>query len=123
MRLLAIGAVLLTVFVGQLTYYREGLMEEVYRNRLAWGHVEPCPRCIGQIAVLDRAHLGKHAYLTVNGATTGPYLVVDVAAEKDRERLRARGLVAEVDHATARRFGMLGGPLEGVRVFVMSDYR
>ena len=120
MRLLT---VFLALYVGSLTYYSEGLMQQVYQNRLAWGHVEPCARCVGQIALLDAEHLGKHAYLTIDGATSGPYLVVDVAADKDRERLRARGLVAEVDHATATRLGMLGGPLYGVTVFAMESHR
>jgi hypothetical protein len=120
MRLLAI---ILALYVGSLTYYAEGLMQEVYANRLAWGHVEPCAECVGQIALLDREHVGRHAYLTIDGETSGPYLVVDCAADKDRERLRARGLVGEVDHATAARLGMLGGPLEDVTVFAMESHR
>ena len=38
-------------------------MERVYTNRLSWNHVEPCEECIGMIAVLDREHIGKRAWL------------------------------------------------------------
>jgi hypothetical protein len=74
--------------------------------------------------MLDRERVGQHAYITTpDGEITGPYLVVDCAADKDRERLRRRGLVAEVDYATAAQFGMLAGPLEGVKLFVMPAHR
>lgn len=120
MRLLA---ALLALYVGSLTYYAEGVMAEVYANRLAWNHVTPCAECVGQIALLDCGHLGAHAYLTIAENVSGPYLVVDCAATQDRAALEARKLVGEVDHATAARLGMLGGPLADVTVFVMEDHR
>jgi hypothetical protein len=102
---------------GSVTYYNPGVMEATYRARLQWGHVAPCGDCVGLIALLDRAHLGRRVWLQRPGhAPEGPYLVVDCAAEKDLPRLRARGLVAEVDWPTARRWRM-AGPLDGVIVY------
>ena len=86
-------SVLLT---GCVTYYADGVFDEVYQNRLAFGHVEPCPQCIGLVAVLDRQYVGQLAYLTRPGeAEEGPFLIADCAAAKDLVRLQARGLVAE----------------------------
>ena len=52
-----------TIIAGSVTYYAPGVMERVYTNRLSWNHVEPCEECIGMIAVLDREHIGKRAWL------------------------------------------------------------
>jgi hypothetical protein len=104
------------VMVGEVTYYGPGVMERVYENRLRWGHVEACPECIGMVALLEREHVGKRVFLQRAGEKReGPFLVVDCAARKDLRRLKERGLVAEVDWRTARRWGMRG-PVEGVRV-------
>jgi len=110
-------AVLLT---GCVTYYADGVFDEVYANRLAFGHVEPCPKCIGLVAVLDRQYVGELAYLTRPGhAEEGPFLIADCAAAKDLVRLQARGLVAEVDWQTAQRWGMRA-PLYGVTVRIVA---
>lgn len=94
---------------GQATYYDPGVMREVYVNRLAWGHVQVCPACIGKVAMLEPEHIGKRVYLQRPGEQPeGPFLVVDCAAAGDRERLRARGLVVEVDWQTAQRWQMRG---------------
>ncbi len=101
---------------GEVTYYADGVMEAVYANRLKWDHVEPCPDCIGMVALLDRANVGRQVYIVRPGhPPEGPYLVVDCAARKDYARLRQRGLVAEVDYRTARRWRM-AGPLFDVRI-------
>lgn len=110
-------ALLLT---GCVTYYAEGVFDEVYANRLAFGHVKPCPTCIGLVAVLDRQYVGKLAYLTRPGhAEEGPFLIADCAAAKDLVRLQKRGLVAEVDWATAQRWNMQA-PLYGVTVRIVA---
>lgn len=106
-----------SLLVGEVTYYRPGLMEEVYRNRLDMGHVQPCPNCIGLIALEGRANVGRRAYLTRPGhKPEGPFLVVDTGA------FRTPGRVAEVDYRTARRWGM-AGPLRGVRIFTLEVHR
>jgi len=66
MRLLII-ALLATVVRGSVTFYSPGVMDRVYLNRLAWGHVQPCERCIGMIAVVEPGQVGKVAYLTRPG--------------------------------------------------------
>ena len=102
---------------GSVTYYNPGIMEATYEMRLQWGHVAPCPDCIGLIALLDRAHLGRRVWLQRPGhPVEGPFLSVDCAADKDLARLRERGLVAEVDYETARRWGM-AGPIAAVTVY------
>lgn len=102
---------------GSVTYYNPGIMEATYQARLQWGHVAPCADCIGLIALLDREHLGKRVWLQRPGhPVEGPFLVTDCAAAKDRARLRARGLVAEVGWPVAQRWRMTG-PIEGVTVY------
>lgn len=114
-----VNLLLAVVMTGSVTYYADGVFDEVYTNRLAFGHVQPCTECIGLIAVLDRAYVGDLAYVTRPGhAEEGPFLVADCAAMKDFGRLQQRGLVAEVDWATAQRWGMRG-PLYGVRVRIV----
>jgi len=113
------GLLLSVLLTGCVTYYADGVFDEVYQNRLAFGHVEPCPQCIGLVAVLDRQYVGQLAYLTRPGeAEEGPFLIADCAAAKDLVRLQARGLVAEVNWATAQRWGMRA-PLYGVTVRIV----
>jgi len=110
---------LAVALTGSVTYYADGVFDEVYSNRLAFGHVQACPECIGLIAVLDRKFVGDLAYVTRPGeAEEGPFLVADCAAAKDLVRLRARGLVAEVDWQTAQRWGMRA-PLYDVTVRIV----
>lgn len=115
-----VALLLAVVMTGCVTYYADGVFDEVYTNRVAFGHVEPCPECIGLIAVLDRQYVGDLAYVTRPGmAEEGPFLIADCAAAKDLARLQRRGLVAEVDWETAQRWGMRA-PLYGVRVRVVA---
>jgi len=102
---LTLAAHLLT---GEVSFYAPDVMEAVYANRLAWGHVAPCPECIGLLAVADRALVGRHAWLQRPGrAVEGPYLIADCGP------FLTPGRIAEVDHVTARRWRM-AGPLAGV---------
>lgn len=101
---------------GEVTFYAPGVMESTYHTRLERAQVPYCdrPACVGYIATLRPGDLGRKVWLQVPGrAAEGPFLVVDYAAIEDFERLRTRGLIAEVDNVTARRWGMRG-PLYNV---------
>jgi hypothetical protein len=99
---------LAATITGHVTYYAPGVMERVYANRLAWGHVQPCPACVGMVAVPDCRRLGERVTLQRPGrGPEGPFLVVDCG------RLMTPGRIAEVDWPTARRWRM-AGPLPGV---------
>ena len=91
-------------------------MERVYHRRLELAQVPYCdkPACVGYVATLRPGDLGRKVWLAAPGRPVdGPFLVVDYASAKDFERLRQRGLVAEVDYATAQRWRM-SGPVQGV---------
>ncbi|MEA3336265.1 MAG: hypothetical protein U9R25_10175 [Chloroflexota bacterium] len=109
---------------GELTFYGAGAMEWAYEHRLQRGQVPVCdpPQCVGYVATLRPGDLGRKVWLQAEGrAAEGPFLVVDYAAQKDYERLRARGLIAEIDNKTARRWGMIV-PLQNVRMMAESPY-
>jgi hypothetical protein len=111
----------LTALHGSVTYYNDGVFDAVVANRLRWGHIEPCPDCVGVIAVLDCARLGERAYLRVpdRADLIGPLLIVDCAARQDYARLQRRGLIAEVDAPLARELGMWRrGPLYGADLYI-----
>lgn len=106
---------------GKLTYYNPGVMEQVYRNRLLWNHVEPCPECIGMMAVKDCKQLGALAYISlIRGSTTeitGPYLIVDCSNRSHLSGHIKTKLIGEVDYQTAKEFDM-DGPLYNVTIYV-----
>ncbi|MFZ2359141.1 MAG: hypothetical protein WA040_07325 [Anaerolineae bacterium] len=94
---------------GEVTFYGRGVMETVYHLRLERAQVPYCdrPACVGYIATLRPGDLGRKVWLDVPGiGIEGPFLVVDYAAARDFERLRRRGLIAEVDYVTAQRWAM-----------------
>jgi hypothetical protein len=98
------------VMSGTMSYYAPNVMTEVYGNRLAWGHVQPCPECIGMVALADARHLGKRVWLDGPQGLEGPFLTTDCG------KFLTPGRILEVDWQTARRWGMRG-PLP-VTVFV-----
>lgn len=109
---------------GQVTFYAPGLMEWVYEHRLRLAQVPVCdpPACVGYVAMLRPGDLGRQVWLKPAGqAAEGPFLVVDYAAQRNFDALRTRGLVAEVDYATAQRWQMRG-PLTDVLVLGESPY-
>ncbi|MCS6844767.1 MAG: hypothetical protein NZ528_10695 [Caldilineales bacterium] len=109
---------------GQVTHYAAGVMEWVYEYRLRQGQVPVCdpPACVGYVATLRPGDLGRRVWLKPAGRPAeGPFLVVDYAARRHFAALLARGLVAEVDYATAQRWGMQG-PLNDVLVLPASPY-
>ncbi len=94
---------------GEVTFYGRGVMETTYHLRLERAQVPYCdrPACVGYVATLRPGDLGRKVWLDVPGiGVEGPFLVVDYAAAKDFERLRRRGLIAEVDYVTAQRWNM-----------------
>ena len=96
---------------GEVTFYGRGVMETTYHLRLERAQVPYCdrPACVGYIATLRPGDLGRKVWLDVPGVgVEGPFLVVDYAAARDFERLRRRGLIAEVDFVTAQRWGLRG---------------
>jgi hypothetical protein len=96
---------------GEVTFYGPGVMETAYHLRLERAQTPYCdrPACAGYIATLRPGDLGRKVWLDVPGiGVEGPFLVVDYAAAKDFERLRRRGLIAEVDYVTAQRWRMRG---------------
>lgn len=109
---------------GEVTFYAPGVMEWAYEYRLRLNQVPVCdpPQCAGYVATLRPGDLGRTVWLKPAGQPAeGPFLVVDYAARKDFERLANRGLVAEVDFATAQRWGM-SGPLHDVLILAESPY-
>ena len=93
---------------GMATYYAPGLMEQVYANRLLWGHVKPCQECVGLVAMLDREDVGRKVWLRYNGQIYGPFLDVDCANPKDLEWLARHHRVVEVSGEQAQAWGMVG---------------
>lgn len=103
---------------GEVTFYAYDVMERAYHRRLELAQVPYCdkPACVGYVATLRPGDLGRKLWLMRPGLPAeGPFLVVDYAAARDFARLDQRGMVAEVDYETARRWGMTG-PLYDVLV-------
>ena len=92
---------------GWASYYAKGVMPEVYTNRLTWQQIEPCPECLGNVAVLDKELLGQKLWLTLDGITYhGPYLIADCAAQQDYAHLKAKNLVVELSYKTWQELGL-----------------
>lgn len=93
---------------GVATYYAHSVMEQVYANRLHWGQVQPCPECVGMVALLDCERIGSKVWLRHNEEVVGPYLVVDCAAKRDLSTIRKRQIVAEVSYEQGLAWHMAG---------------
>ena len=107
---------------GEVTFYAYDVMERAYHRRLELAQVPYCdkPTCVGYVATLRPGDLGRKVWLMRPGfPPEGPFLVVDYAAAGDFARLDRRGLIAEVDYETARRWGMTG-PLYDVLLLAKS---
>ena len=93
---------------GYAMYYNAGVMQEVFYNRLAMGHVSICNECIGLVALLRAGDLNRRVWLQwEDGKVEGPFLVVDVAAAHHVPSLLARNWVVDVDYDTALRRGIV----------------
>ena len=99
---------------GDATFYAPGVMTEVLANRIAWGHVQPCPECIGMVALADCGQLGARAWIIGPRGMEGQFLVTDCGT------FLTPGRVAEVDWDTAQRWGMRG-PVEVIVLIPEAD--
>lgn len=94
------------LLTGLLTFYAPHVMERVAAYR---GLDTACPECIGYAATVDPAYLGRRIWIARPGhRPEGPFLVVDCGNAAHRAQQQARGLIAEVDYPTARRWNMRG---------------
>jgi len=104
------------VRIGIASQYAPGVMEQVIRVRQTPGRTartlpEPLPDVDGYVAVVDCNRIGSIAYLRPAGTTEWErFLVVDCAgiADGGRDWMLRNGIVAEVDHNTARRWETVG---------------
>jgi len=104
--------------VGRAMYYAAGVMNRVLQNRIAWKQIPPgavsdCEggdsKYRGCVALLRAGDIGREVYLKRPGQNAeGPYLVIDVAAEKDIACLLERNWIVDVDWGTAQRWNMKG---------------
>lgn len=101
---------LIGILIGWLTFYAPEPMRHVYERRLGWGQVRPCPACIGMVAVTDCDRIGDKLWVQGPQGWEGPFLVVDCGL------FRTPGRIAEVDYATALRWGMRG-PIPGALAY------
>ena len=92
---------------GKAMYYNPGVMARVYQNRLDSGRVEPCPECIGRVAMLRFGDLNRKVWIQLpDQSIEGPFLVVDAADTKHVGMLLAREWIIDIDYETARRWRM-----------------
>ncbi|MGL4650162.1 MAG: hypothetical protein ACRC1H_12185, partial [Caldilineaceae bacterium] len=91
---------------GFSTYYNPGVMEEVLTYRLTVGDVQPCPECIGHVALIREGDVGRKIWLQLeSGAYEGPFLVIDCAHTWDVGPLVGQGWGIDLDYQTAQRWG------------------
>ncbi len=92
---------------GLAMYYNPGIMREVVAYRLQRAQIDPCPECVGYVALLRRGDLNRKVWiLWPDGTVEGPFLVVDVAARHHVSSLLKRGWAIDVDYKTALRHRM-----------------
>jgi hypothetical protein len=105
---------------GLATYYGDGLMEQVVSYRQGIGQLTPCAECVGYVALLDAADIGRKVWLNLAGTPTyyGPLLVADCAGQAQRADLIARGWLVDVDYATWEKLGWPHAPVAVHLVFV-----
>ena len=95
--------------LGEATYYNPGVMEAVYQYRRETGTVPECSDCLGAVAMLSPADLGRKVWIAqLGGVPTGPYIVADCAAPQHIARLQARGWLIDLPYDLAMQWGMAG---------------
>lgn len=102
---------------GLATYYNPGIMEQVLSYRLAARDIDPCPECVGTVALLRAGDIGRRVWLQPpDGDPVGPFLVVDCARREDVPPLLDRNWVVDVSYEVGQYWGM-NRPLDDVIVF------
>lgn len=102
---------------GLATYYNPGVMEYVQSYRLGAGDIDPCPECVGSVALLRAGDIGRKVWLQPPGGDpVGPFLVVDCARRTDVLPLLQRNWVVDVSFEVGQYWGM-NRPLDNVIVF------
>ncbi|MCU0508658.1 MAG: hypothetical protein MUC34_09685 [Anaerolineae bacterium] len=102
---------------GLATYYNPGIMEYVQTYRLQAGDIDPCPECVGSVALLRAGDIGRKVWLQPPGGDpVGPFLVVDCARRQDVLPLLQRNWAVDVSFEVGQYWGM-NRPLDGVIVF------
>ena len=91
------GGTILPV-TGEATYYGRGIFDSVVLNRVRWGQIrlDECSTCLGYVAMLWPADIGRRVCVDTGNGIFGPYLVADTAADVDRQMLLDRGWVLDV---------------------------
>jgi len=108
----------LLIATGLATRYSPTTMDTVEANRLRWGHITPCPECVGRVALLDCGRLDERVWLGVPGrGIVGPVHVCDCAAGQHVAMLRRRGFAVDLGYGLAVRLGVVDAPLDGVTVW------
>lgn len=104
-----------TLAQGDGSFYAKTVMEATLAYNIGRGKLQPCARCVGYVATMNAADMGRLVYLQwSNGLIDGPYLVADAAQAEHRAGLIARHRVVEYDFHTAQahaKLGALAGPI------------
>lgn len=116
----------LCVEAGSAAYYADGVMERVVAVRQAGWTAGPLPAelppVIGFVARPFCNEIGDRVWLWHGSeGWRGPYLVSDCCNELEghcRVMLR-KGIIVEVDHNTAARWGVLGHGPESIHVVLI----
>jgi hypothetical protein len=95
---------------GDGSFYAKNVMESTVAYRIELGQIQPCPDCIGYVALMSCDELGRLVYLDFGDSLgiEGPFLTADCAQAEHIEGLRKRNRVVEVDWQTALRHHMAG---------------
>lgn len=111
-----LAALVIVVHTAIASQYAPGVMERVIRVRQQPGrtaHTLPAvlPDVDGYVAVMDCSRIGSVVLLRPVGASLWErFLVTDCAgiADGGRDWMLRNGIVAEIDHATAERWDVVG---------------
>lgn len=104
--------------VGKAAYYAPGVMQQVVRTRLYYGHITPeqVQQAHGFVARLDCREIGTFLWIDFGQGFEGPFLVVDCAAPQDRGHIQAREIIVEVAYEEAVEHGFVAQGLTKVVV-------
>jgi len=105
----------LSILTGRASQYSPGVMQEVIRNRQAWGQIpDDLSAYDGFVAVLDCSKIGEEIMLKPEHSSNWEkFLVVDCAGSDAVDWMKSNNILVEVDYSTARRWDTIG---YGIRV-------